>query len=99
MAFGIQTFGPNGELYFDGSKRALRVVHHQTVAGSFTGNIMIPNKGITPYTHAAFCRARTDMPFKWNLLAQVIPGGVNLTRHNNSYTPQTVQDLVVLGFA
>lgn len=99
MAFGIQTFGPNGELYFEGSKRALRVVHHQTVAGSFTGDIMIPNKNIMPHTHAAFCRARTETAFRWNLFAQIIPGGVRLTRHHNSYTPQTIQDLVVLGFA
>lgn len=97
MSYGLQTFGPNGELYFDGSRRALRVVHHQQVAASFTGNINIP--GIAPQTHAAVCIPRDNMPYNRNLLAQVGNNFVSLTRYNNSYAPTTVLDLTVFGYA
>lgn len=97
MSFGIQTFGPNGELWFDGSKKALRVLYHQTVDPSFVGNISIP--GINPWNAAAFCQPRTNTTYDRILLATVGEDHVNLKRLHNGYPPKTPLDLIVVGYA
>ena len=97
MSFGIITRGKDGSIYFDGSRRALRVIHHQEVSSTFQGDI--PVSGITPQNSAALCIPRTNVPYDRNLDAEVFDGLVRLRRYNSAYPPKTSLDLIVLGYA
>jgi hypothetical protein len=94
MSFAIVTRGPDGSEYFRGQHQTLRVIHHQVIQPSFTGDIPIP--GITPYDTVAYCVSRSAATEYGNLFTEIGNGFVRLSRFNNSHAPRDLLDLTVL---
>ena len=97
MSFGIITRAADGSENFRGEFQTLRVIHHQVIQPSFTGDIYIPN--INPFNAVAFCIPRNNQPYDRNLFPQVGDGFVNLSRFNNSYPPKNALDLIVMAIS
>lgn len=94
MSFGIITRAADGSENFRAEGQTLRVIHHQVIQSSFTGDVQV--SGVTPANAIAYCIPRNPNPYDRGLLTVMGDGFVRLSRYNNSYPPKTNLDLIVL---